>query len=114
MSDRIAPDQLFRYQAAGCRLPASPSPFYAALLELLADDCVAGNSVVLDVMAQTPCTVEAAPALRLLGGAQRCVIDGLAPALAAAWPVRWIAIWLLAALPERLSALMLRRRAALR
>jgi hypothetical protein len=89
MSDtgtRLSPERLFRYQAAGCRLPESPSPFYAVLLDALADDCAAGNTSVIGLMDQTPCTVEAAPALRLLGGVQRCVLDGAASQLAAAWP----------------------------
>ncbi|HEY1740763.1 MAG TPA: DUF2332 domain-containing protein, partial [Acidimicrobiia bacterium] len=83
---RLPPERLFRYQAAGCRLPESPSPFYASLLSALADDCAVGNAHVIGLMEHTPCTVEAAPALRLLGGAQRCVLDGVAPDLAVAWP----------------------------
>ena len=31
------------------------------------------------MLEQTPCTVEAACPLRLLGGAHRCVLDGIAP-----------------------------------
>ncbi len=86
VSERFAPEKLFRYQAAGCRLPTSSSPFYAALLDALAGDAATGDRRVLALMEQTPCTVEAAPALRLLGGVQRCVLDGIAPELATVWP----------------------------
>jgi hypothetical protein len=82
VSERFSPERLLRFQAAGSR----GSPFYAALLERLADECAGENPLVLGMMDQTPCTVEAACALRLLGGAHRCVLDGVAPELAAAWP----------------------------
>jgi hypothetical protein len=88
--DRVV--ELLRWQEAGCRLSASPSPFYAALLDRLAEAAAAGGAVV-DLLARAPLTVEAAEPLRLLGGFHRAVLDGDVPALAAHWPGDVDAAW---------------------
>ena len=82
MSKRFPPEELLRFQAAGSK----QSPFYTGVLDALADESARGNALVIGMLEQTPCTVEAACPLRLLGGAHRCVLDGIAPELATAWP----------------------------
>jgi hypothetical protein len=77
--------ELLRWNEAGCRLAASPSPFYAELLRLLAADADAGGAVV-DLLARTPLTLDSAPPLRLLGGVHRGVLEGAMPALRPYWP----------------------------
>jgi hypothetical protein len=73
-----------RLQAIGCRRMGSP--FYAALLELMADDVEAGGPVwtLLEPHAHEP--FDAAYPIRLLAGVHRMVLAGAAPALAAHFP----------------------------
>lgn len=73
-----------RLQAVGCRHMGSP--FYADLLELMADDLQAGGPVrtLLEPHAAEP--FDAAYPIRLLGGVHRMVLSGAAPALAAHFP----------------------------
>jgi hypothetical protein len=81
--DRVI--ELLRWQEAGCRMSASPSPFYAALFAHMVDSARAGGSVI-ELLERTPLTVDAAPPLRLMGGVQRAVLDGDLPELAREWP----------------------------
>lgn len=78
--------ELLRWQQAGCRMAASPSPFYEAVLGRLADAATrdAAHPVVA-LLARAPLTVDAAPQLRLLGGVHRAVLEGAAPDLAPVW-----------------------------
>lgn len=77
---------LFRIQAAGCRMAGSPSPFYATLLDGLAADAATGGpsaAVIADVV---DLGLAAAIPLRLLGGVHRGVLAGELPSLARHFP----------------------------
>lgn len=76
----------YRGQAYGCRLGASPSPFYADLFDALAADADRGGPAerVLASVAQLP--FEAMTPLRLLSGVHRMVLAGALPDLAARFP----------------------------
>ncbi|MEH0108662.1 DUF2332 domain-containing protein [Tersicoccus sp. MR15.9] len=74
----------FQHQAAACERLGSP--LYAALLPRLADDLLAGGPTA-DVVAGHEHRPESdALSLRLLGGAHRLALSGLAPDLAAHLP----------------------------
>ena len=70
-----------RLQAVGCELLGSP--FYAALLELMARDAEAGGPVLTLLGPHAAEAFGAAYPIRLLGGVHRMVLAGEAPALAA-------------------------------
>ena len=76
----------YRAQAYGCRLGASPSHFYADLLDALADDADRGGPAdrVLASVAELP--FEAMTPLRLFSGVHRMVLGGELPDLAARFP----------------------------
>lgn len=74
---------LYRMQAAGCRHGASQSPFYAALLDVLAVDADAGGPAARVLEPVVSLGFDAASPLRLLGGVHRAVLSGLVPELAA-------------------------------
>jgi hypothetical protein len=85
MTDSVAKlVENLRLQGAGCAHLGSP--FYAALLELMAGDVEAHGPVwtVLGPHADEP--LGAAYPIRLLGGVHRMVLAGDAPALAAHFP----------------------------
>src|SRR5882724_8756512 len=84
--------ELLRWQEAGCRMAASPSPFYAALLAHMVRSAERDGPVV-ELLARTPLTIESAGPLRLLGGVHRAVLDGDLPELAAHWPGDLDAAW---------------------
>jgi hypothetical protein len=88
--DRVV--ELLQWQEAGCRMSASPSPFYAALLAHMAHSAERDGPVV-GLLARTPLTIESAGPLRLLGGVHRAVLDGDLPQLAAHWPGDTDAAW---------------------
>ena len=73
-----------RLQAIGCRHLGSP--FYAELVELMADDVEAGGPVWTLLGAHAGESFGAAYPIRLLGGVHRMVLSGAAPALAAHFP----------------------------
>jgi hypothetical protein len=73
-----------RLQAVGCNHLGSP--FYAALLELMADDVEAGGPVSTLLEPHAEESFSAAYPIRLLGGVHRMVLSGDAPALAAHFP----------------------------
>src|SRR5258708_5087270 len=81
--DRVV--ELLGWQEAGCRMSASPSPFYAELLARMARSAERDGPIV-GLLARTPLTIESAGPLRLLGGVHRAVLDGDLPQLAAHWP----------------------------
>ena len=62
------------------------SPFYADLLERMADDVVAAGPVGRFLADQLDTTYEEAVPLRFLGGVHRQVLSGRAPELAARFP----------------------------
>jgi hypothetical protein len=62
------------------------SPFYADILELMADDVVAGGPVGRFLADQLDTSYEEAVPLRFLGGVHRLVLAGRAPELAARFP----------------------------
>ena len=70
-----------RLQAVGCRHLGSP--FYAALLELMAADIGAAGPVLSVLGPYADESADAAYPLRLLAGVHRMVLSGAAPALAA-------------------------------
>jgi hypothetical protein len=70
-----------RLQAVGCEYLGSP--FYAALLELMARDAEAGGPVLTLLGPHAEEGFGAAYPIRLLGGVHRMVLGGEAPALAA-------------------------------
>ncbi|HEV3134932.1 MAG TPA: DUF2332 domain-containing protein [Acidimicrobiia bacterium] len=65
---------------------AMGSPFYADLLERMADDVVAGGPVGRFLADQLDTSYEEAVPLRFLGGVHRLVLAGRAPELAARFP----------------------------
>jgi hypothetical protein len=73
-----------RLQAVGCRHMGSP--FYAGLLELMADDLEAGGPVLTLLEPHVGEPFDAAYPIRVLGGVHRMVLSGAAPALAAHFP----------------------------
>ena len=62
------------------------SPFYAALLERMADDVAGGGPIGRFLSEQLESTYEDAVPLRFLGGVHRLVLAGSAPELAARYP----------------------------
>ena len=62
------------------------SPFYAELLERMADDVIAGGPVGRFLVDQLDSSYEDAVPLRFLGGVHRLVLAGQAPDLAARFP----------------------------
>ncbi len=62
------------------------SPFYAGLLERMADDVVTGGPIGRFLAEQLDSTYEDAVPLRFLGGVHRLVLAGSAPELAARFP----------------------------
>lgn len=75
---------LCRAQAEACgRLG---SPFYAALLEHIADDVVSGGPARAVLRGHESDPTPAVVALRLLGGVHRLVLERRAPALATSYP----------------------------
>jgi hypothetical protein len=62
------------------------SPFYADLLERMADDVLAGGPVGRFLAGQLDTSYEEAVPLRFLGGVHRLVLAGRAPELAARFP----------------------------
>ena len=62
------------------------SPFYAALLERMADDVAAGGPIGRFLFDHLESTYEDAVPLRFLGGVHRLVLAGSAPDLAARFP----------------------------
>jgi hypothetical protein len=73
-----------RAQAEACA--ELGSPFYAALLERLADDVVAGGPGRAVLAGHEDDPGPSALSLRLLGGVHRLVLEGRAPALALTYP----------------------------
>ncbi len=85
-SKAAAAAELFRIQAAGCRLAGSPSPFYATLLDALGADAAAGGAAAAVVADVVNLGLAAAIPLRLLGGVHRGVLAGELPDLARHFP----------------------------
>ena len=73
-----------RLQAIGCRHMGSP--FYAGLLDLMAEDLEARGPVWTVLEPHVEETFGAAYPIRLLGGVHRMVLSDAAPALAAHFP----------------------------
>ena len=86
-SNNLTAAELFRWQEAGCRLSASPSPFYAELFRRFALDADADDhATITGILARAPLTLEAAAPLRLMAGVHRGVLEGKLATVAAAWP----------------------------
>lgn len=75
--------QMFATQAKYCS--AAVTPTYAAILQGMIDD-VRDGGPICKILAHWDGALESAFALRVLGGLHRLVLDGKAPALAAAFP----------------------------
>ncbi len=73
-----------RRQARACG--ALGSPFYAALLERVADDVAAGGPAAAVLAGHESDPTQSALSLRLMGGVHRLVLDRRAPALAVSYP----------------------------
>jgi hypothetical protein len=80
------PGDLYRLQALGCRGGGSQSPFYAGLLDALAENADAGGPAARVIAPIVELGFEAALPLRLLGGVHRAVLSGAAPNLEARFP----------------------------
>jgi hypothetical protein len=76
----------YRLQARSCREGISASPFYAELLDALADDAERGGPAARVLAPIDDLPVTAATPLRLLGGVHRAVLAGRLPELAARFP----------------------------
>jgi hypothetical protein len=73
-----------RRQASACS--ELRSPFYAVLLERVADDVVAGGPTAAVLAGHESEPTSSALPLRLMGGVHRLVLEGRAPALAVRYP----------------------------
>lgn len=76
---------LLAFQAEACRNSTARSPFYAEVLDRLAEQARRAGPV-LALFEHMPARIGAAPALRLLGALHREVLAGRAPELAPHWP----------------------------
>lgn len=84
MSDATRLVENLRLQAVGC--DHLGSPFYAGLLQLMADDVEAAGPVLALLGPHAGESFGAAYPIRVLGGVHRVVLSGEAPALAAHFP----------------------------
>src|SRR5262249_5185105 len=84
---RVTTDEIAEYlRLQGRYCGRLGSPFYATLLERLADDVVAGGPAAAGPEGYPHEPLRSPSALRLLGCAHRLVLTGAEPALAARYP----------------------------